>query len=162
MQIGLAAVAFALSLIAAVAAQTSTASAPFIVATTVPEAYTPQRKTQPKIVAAIVVSTVGGTLIIIATVLFFVRRRMRRRAGNWKILNTAARGDVEISRRVVQLEGEVRAMREQLDRLKAHRLAALPGYGTETALYTHEKDLAMFKQGVDVKDEKVHPPTYAD
>ncbi|KAF7349648.1 hypothetical protein MSAN_01691200 [Mycena sanguinolenta] len=108
MQIGLAAVAFALSFIATVAAQTSATSAAFIIATVIPEAYTPQTKTQPKIVAAIVVSTVGGTLIIIAAVLFFVRRRMRRRAGNWKIPNTAAQGDMELGRRVDQLEGEVR------------------------------------------------------
>ncbi|KAJ6453709.1 hypothetical protein C8R45DRAFT_630375 [Mycena sanguinolenta] len=149
MQIGLVTVAFVLSFISAVAAQTVSATA-----VAVPQAET---NVPPKPVGAIIGGTVAGTLIVIAAVLFIVRHRMRR---HHQIKHNVA-GDAEFGRQFAQLQSEVRAMREQLDKLEAHRVAALPGYGAVTPMYTHEKDLTAFKQGVEAKDEKVHPPTYA-
>ncbi|KAJ6453704.1 hypothetical protein C8R45DRAFT_1112267 [Mycena sanguinolenta] len=158
MQIGLVTVAFVLSFISAVAAQTVAASGATAEAATSVPYYQPQMKVQPGLVGAIIGGTLGGTLIVVTAVLFIVRRRMRC---HHKIRHNVA-GDAELAIHVAQLQSEVRAMREQLDRLEAYRVSALPGYGAVTPMYTHEKDLTTFKQGVEAKDEKVHPPTYAD
>ncbi|KAF7341654.1 hypothetical protein MSAN_02063400 [Mycena sanguinolenta] len=162
MQIGLAAVAFALSCVSAVAAQASAASASFISSATPVAFPTAEPKILPKLVGAIIGGTVSGTIIVVVAVLFLVRYRMRRMVRNRKLSNTVAQGDAELGRRFDQLESEVCSMREQLDNLEAHRVVVFPGYGTDTEMYTHEKDITMFKPGVDVKDEKVYPPTYTD
>ncbi|KAJ7486997.1 hypothetical protein FB451DRAFT_1228524 [Mycena latifolia] len=103
-------------------------------------------------IAAAVGGSVAACLIILAGVLFFIRRSRARRT-----LVVTLDSAAETRRRCTDLESQVHALREQVDRLEAQQLTASYGVG---ALYTHEKDPAALGKvaGGEMKQEA--PPTY--
>ncbi|KAF8142420.1 hypothetical protein K438DRAFT_1995034 [Mycena galopus ATCC 62051] len=114
-----------------------------------------------QVVAAAVGGSLGAAVLVLAGVFFLLRYRSRR-GHKMMVIGLEGANNAELGRRCDQLESEVRALREQLDRVEARRVGGLPGYEGGAMLYTHEKDVAAFKEGGDVKDGKFRPPTYAD
>jgi hypothetical protein len=109
------------------------------------------------VIGAAVGGSLSASLVILAGVLFCLRHRARKTM----VIAVESAHTADVSSRCDQLEREVGALREQLDRLEARRLAGEYGYGGEAVLYTHEKD-ADLTLGMEKKDRKGSLPTYAD
>ncbi|KAJ6505694.1 hypothetical protein C8R47DRAFT_1209655 [Mycena vitilis] len=106
------------------------------------------------VVGAAVGASLGATLVLLACTLFVLRYRTRKTT----VLAIGGAYTEELGRRCAALEGDMRALREELDRMEAQRLAV----GGAAMLHTHEKDLEAFGAGGYIKETKEHPPTYVD
>ncbi|KAJ7144469.1 hypothetical protein C8R44DRAFT_759994 [Mycena epipterygia] len=101
------------------------------------------------IVAAAVGGSIAACLVVFGGLLFCLRYRPRKTV-------VGVDGAADSSRRYEDLEGQVRALREQVERLEARQLA---GAGGGAVLYTHEKDAEALEKDPAAKEL---PPTYVD
>ncbi|KAJ7184845.1 hypothetical protein C8R46DRAFT_1065307 [Mycena filopes] len=166
MQIHALIIAFALSLLSLVAAQSPTAAVSPIMSAT--PAFSGEGNSGIDGTSASVVSeshhgpssstvigaAVGGSLavslLVLAGALFCLRYRVR------KTRIVGIEGAADANNRCAVLEGEVLALREQVDRLVAHRLE-----DDGKVAYIHEKHVKELGDGTE-KEAKGYLPTYAE
>lgn len=103
--------------------------------------------------AAAIGGSIAACLVVFGGLLFCFCLRYRPRK---PVVAVAVDGAPDASRRCEDLEGQVRALREQVERLEARQLADLGG---AAVLYTHEKDAEALEKDPAVKEL---PPTYVD
>jgi len=129
----------------------STGSAPTAWAVYYPGYY--DNGVSKRTVAAAIGGSFAASLLVLVGAIFCLRYRARK----MMVIAVEGGNNADLGRRCDQLESEVRALREQLNRSEAQRLAGV--YGGGAVLYTHEKDDEAMG---DVKEKKECPPTYAD
>ncbi|KAJ6576170.1 hypothetical protein DFH09DRAFT_1150546 [Mycena vulgaris] len=111
------------------------------------------------IVAAAVGGSIASCLVVLAGTLFCFRHRTRR-SPSLEADALAAASESRSSRRCDQLEGQLRALQEQIARLEARVDGG--GGGGGVVLYTNEKDAEVLDKNADAERRKEALPVYVD